>query len=386
MQVYLPNLIIANGQGAMIPILVFAAKSVGASPAVAGAIVAVNGFGTMAFDLPAGRIVARVGEWRGACVAAGMLVVGLIGCLVANSVLVLAIAVFVQAAGWALWNLVRLSHLSRVAPPFARGRALGIFGGITRAGNVVGPLVYVVLANRNAIDVGFALYLACVVVGFTWQILARDRVESKGAGMDSTVVHPFRVLVTHRRELSTAGVGAFGISLLRGSRNALVPLWAAHIGLDATTAAALFAWSSLVDLALFYPASVASDYWGRRAVALPCILMLAVGHFLIPLTDSYWTLFWVALLLGVGNGMGSGIVMTLGADLAPGTGRASFFGVWRCVADGGTAVGPLVDSGVVAVASIVLAGPVVGVLGLLTATVVGIWVKDPGQVVTPGAG
>ena len=39
----------------------------------------------------------------------------------------------------------------------------------------------------------------------------------------------------------------------------------------------------------------------------------------------------VALLLGFGNGLGSGIVMTLGADFAPARGRAEFLGVWRLV-------------------------------------------------------
>jgi MFS family permease len=81
MQIYLPNLIIATGQGAMIPVLVFAAKHVHASPAVATLVVFVNGFGTMLFDLPAGRIVARFGEQRASWVAAALLGGGLFGCL-----------------------------------------------------------------------------------------------------------------------------------------------------------------------------------------------------------------------------------------------------------------------------------------------------------------
>ncbi|MST34963.1 hypothetical protein GHK86_19820, partial [Acidimicrobiaceae bacterium USS-CC1] len=50
MQVYLPNLLLATGQGAMLPVLVYAARDVHASSAVATALVAVNAFGTMAFD------------------------------------------------------------------------------------------------------------------------------------------------------------------------------------------------------------------------------------------------------------------------------------------------------------------------------------------------
>ena len=377
MQVYLPNLVIATGQGAMLPILVYAARNLHASPAIATAVVAINGFGTMAFDLPAGRIVARLGEWKAAWIAAALMCLGLVGCIVADSWWFLALAVFVQAAGWSVWSLVRLTHLSRVAPVHARGRALAFFGGVTRAGNVIGPFFFVLVASRNHTRIAFVIYLIAVLVGFVWLVLARDRTDEAAATIRAERIRPLQVLQEHRNELAVSGVAAFGISLLRGSRTAIIPLWAAHIGLDSSQAATLFAYSSVVDLALFYPAGIASDRWGRRADALPCILLLAIGHVLVPFTHVYLTLFLAALVLGVGNGLGSGIVMTLGADLAPDNGRASFLAVWRLISDGGTSIGPLVDSGVVAVATISLAGPVVGGLGFITAAVVAIWLREP---------
>jgi len=377
MQVYLPNLVMATGQGAMIPVLVYAARNVHASAAVAVVVVAVNGLGTLLFDLPSGRIVARLGEWRSGWIATALLCAGLCGCLVAQSAVVLAAAVFVQAAGWSVWSLVRLTHLSRVSPSHARGRALSIFGGVTRAGNVIGPFVFVAVASRSDVRVAFLVYLVCVLLGFTWLVCARDRSDRDGATGRAPRIRPLQVLANQRRGFATAGVGAFGISLLRGSRNAIVPLWAAHIGLGSSKAALLFALSSLVDLALFYPAGIASDRWGRRSVALPCAVLLSVGHILIPVTHAFSTLFAVAFLLGFGNGLGSGIVMTLGADLTPEVGRASFLAVWRLVSDVGTTAGPLVDSAVVGAGALVLAGPAVGVIGLVTAAVVAIWLQEP---------
>lgn len=377
MQVYLPNLVIATGQGAMLPILIYAARHVHASPAVATAIVAINGLGTMVFDLPSGRIVARLGEWRSGWVAAFLLCLGLAGCLLAGSPLLLAASVFVQATGWAVWSLARLTHLSRVAPAYARGRALSIFGGVTRAGNVIGPFFFVAAAGRNDVAVGFLIYLVCVLIGFLWLVLARDRQDHAGNLAEPEHIRPWRVLRDNHRGFATSGLGALGISLLRGSRTAIIPLWAAHIGLSSSSAATLYAFSSVVDLALFYPAGVVSDRWGRRAVALPCVLLLSIGHLLIPFSHDFLTLFMVAFVLGFGNGLGAGIVMTLGADLTPAVGRASFLAVWRLVSDGGTTAGPLVDSAVISLGSIPLAGPVVGVLGLLTAGVIAIWLKEP---------
>lgn len=377
MQVYLPNLVISTGQGAMLPILVYAARGVHASPAMATLIVAVNGVGTMLFDLPSGQIVARFGEWRSGWIATGAMIVGLVGCLLAQSVWILAASVFVQAAGWAVWSLVRMTHLSRVAPTFARGRALSLFGGVIRTGNVVGPFLFVAVARHNDTAPAFMIFLACVVVGFAWTIRARDRADSAGSSERSELIHPLRVLRDHRRGFATSGVGALGVSLLRGSRTAMVPLWAAHIGLDSSTAATIFALSSSVELAFFYPAGIVSDRWGRRVVMLPCIFLLSVGHLLLPLSHGFGTLLAVALVLGFGNAMGSGIVMTLGADLTPDVGRASFLAVWRTLSDAGTTAGPLIDSAIVGLASISLVGPVVGVLGLACTAAMARWLEEP---------
>ncbi len=376
MQVYVPNLLMATGQGAMVPVLVYAARQVHGSSVAAGALVAINGFGTMAFDLPAGRIVARLGEWAAGWVAAGLLVAGIIASLLAGSFAVLAAAVFTQAAGWSVWSLVRLTHLSRTAPVFARGRALSLFGGVMRAGNVLGPFAYLAVARHNDARMAFAVYLVFVLVGFVWLLVARDREDDAGRAR-ADPVGPGRILREHRKGLLVAGVGSLGVSILRGSRNAIVPLWAAHLGLDSTSAALLVGVSSLVDLALFYPAGVASDRFGRRAVLLPCLVLLSIGHLLVPLSHSYATLFAVSFVLAIGNGMGAGIVMTLGADLTPNEGRASFLALWRLISDGGTSAGPLIDSAVVALASLSLAGPVVGVLGLAAAVVVARRLEEP---------
>ena len=49
-----------------------------------------------------------------------------------------------------------------------------------------------------------------------------------------------------------------------------------------------------------------------------------------------------ALLLGFGNGLGAGTMMTLGADLAPSRSRGEFIGIWRFIGDGGSVGGPLI--------------------------------------------
>jgi len=48
-----------------------------------------------------------------------------------------------------------------------------------------------------------------------------------------------------------------------------------------------------------------------------------------------------AALIGLGNGLGSGTMMTLGADLAPPGATGEFLGLWRLVGDVGGVGGPL---------------------------------------------
>jgi hypothetical protein len=81
-----------------------------------------------------------------------------------------------------------------------------------------------------------------------------------------------------------------------------------------------------------------------------------------------------AAVLGVGNGLSSGILLTLGADVAPISDPAPFLGSWRTLTDAGGALSPLLVSGITAVTSLSIATGAVGVVGLLGALAFLRWV------------
>jgi MFS-type transporter involved in bile tolerance (Atg22 family) len=68
---------------------------------------------------------------------------------------------------------------------------------------------------------------------------------------------------------------------------------------------------------------------------------MAIGIALIPLTSSYAELLIAACIIGLGNGIGSGSMMTLGADLAPRGATGEFLGIWRLIGDAGGFLGPI---------------------------------------------
>ena len=184
---------------------------------------------------------------------------------------------------------------------------------------------------------------------------------------------------SHAHVFATAGVGALTIGALRASRQVVLPLWADHIGLGPERVALIFGLWAAMDMTLFYPAGYVMDRFGRKFVAIPCLTILAVGQILVPLTHEFWSLALVGVLLGFGNGTGSGIVMTLGADFSPAVGRAGFLGVWRFIGDAGTAGGPLLVGAVAGLATLGAASVVIGAVGLAGAVYMALKMPEPLQ-------
>lgn len=360
--VYLPALLFAVGQGAVIPVVALSASDLGATAAVATVIVAARGIGTMLFDVPAGALVGRLGERRAMAVGTAILTVALVGCIVSPNAWVFAACMFAMGCGWAMWMLARLAYVSEVMPPHLRGRALSTLGGVQRIGTFVGPFVGAGAIWAVGLDGAYVVHVVLAVAG--WLVLVAIPDPHTTAAVGHAHLPIGEVVRAHRHVFATAGVAAACLGVLRVSRAAILPLWGDRIGLDATQISLIFGIGSAIDMTLFYPVGLASDRFGRRAVAVPCLLLLSAGFALVPLTDTFLQLAGVGLLMGLGNGLGSGIVMTLGADFAPADGRASFLGVWRLVSDVGQAGGPLVAAAAMSLAGVATASGAIGLLGL----------------------
>ena len=108
------------------------------------------------------------------------------------------------------------------------------------------------------------------------------------------------------------------------------------------------------------------------------MLLMGTGFIALAFThDSAQSAMWFAMfaaVLGVGNGLSSGILLTLGADVAPRDDPAPFLGSWRTLTDAGGAVSPLLVSGIAAAATLSVATGVVGAIGLLGALAFVRWV------------
>ena len=210
-----------------------------------------------------------------------------------------------------------------------------------RVGVLVGPLLGAGLIALGGLTWVFWLAAAMSLAS---ALLARADARPRLARPARQVTEHLSVLSVlraHRRVLLTLGVAVVIIAASRSLRIVLLPLWADHVGLSASTTSLIFAVAAAIDIAFFLPGGWLMDKHGRFVVAVPVVASTAVACLLLPLATRPPRVAAVMVLIAAGNGLGSGIVMTLGADTAPVEGRAQYLGGWRLCGDIGGSGGPV---------------------------------------------
>jgi MFS family permease len=260
---------------------------------------------------------------------------------------------------------------------------------VARIGFFVGPFVGAPIVAAWGAQAAFGIAVVAGVLAALVAGLSADLVPDgpmRAPGEPPVRVPVLEVVRRHRSVLLTVGVGVLAIGLARSSRVVVVPLWAEHIGLTAAQTSLVFGVAGLVEVLLFYPAGSIMDRRGRVWVALPVTVLLGVGLVVLPLTSTLGAVGAVAAVMAVGNGLGSGIVMTLGADAAPADGRAPFLGVWRLISLVGHNGAALVVGALAALASIGVASVAVGLLTLAGGAWLRRWLPryDPRAGSSPG--
>lgn len=374
--VFLPALLESVGVSAIFPFIPLLAVELGAGFAGAGAAFALHGLGGMIVAVPVGLACARLGE-KGIQVAAG---VALAGCCAGAALVAAAPAFAALLLGigccHGAWLLARLTWMSRAAAAGLRGRALATTGGVTRIGALIGPIAAGFIGDRFGLQ---AIFVAPVVLGLAAAVLtmrlmpsfASQRTEpaAAGAGRDGArrggaLGEIWRELRSNRRILAAAGAPMVALAVLRTARRVIVPLWGAHIGLNVVQIGLVAGLTAGMEILMFPPAGLVMDRLGRRYAAVPATLLLAVGLAATPLTQSFAALLAVGLIGAVGNGLGSGINMTYGADLAPPGRTGPFLGLWRLISDAGSVLGPTIAGALAAVLSLGGSALAAGVLGV----------------------
>ena len=386
----LPTLLFSTGEGAIIPVIPVIAGNVGATLAIAGFVSGMLVIGELIGDIPSGLVISHIGERTAMIAASGLSVLGLLTALLAPNPLVLGLGILVVGVATAVFALARHAFMTSFVPMQYRARALSTLGGSFRLGYLIGPFIGagVISVTGAAASVFWIHIVGCICTAVVLLVLAdpaktfgtlpRRRETPGEREVEEEARGLFRTIRAHRQVLLTLGIGSMMVAALRASRQVLLPLWAVSIGLHETQTSLIIGVAGLVDFSLFFAGGWVMDRFGRLWTAVPSMVGLGVGHLALAATAFLpGTVGWfigIAMFLSLANGIGAGILMTLGADLADPRHPAPFLGAWRFTNDSGAAAAPLIVSGLTALVSLPFAAGALGVMGLAGAVVLRVFV------------
>lgn len=339
---YLPAFLFAFSYSLLVPVLPKYAEGFQVSFSLIGLLLAGDSVGTLLGDLPAGMLVRRLGQKNSMML--GLVLAGSSTSLLFWAPTIAWAVLFrvVAGLGSSLFGVSRLFYLTEVVPQGNRGRILSTFGGVFRFGRLMGPLAGGVVAGLLGLRASFLTFGLICAVALLIVIFFLPHIEVTRQPVPAHTSLIGHVLRSQFRTLGTAGLGYLFMQIVRSGPVTIVPLYGTFVlNLDVQTLGVILSLSSGLDMLLFYPAGLLMDRWGRKYAIISSCLFLSAGLVLIPYMQSAATLLLAGAISGLGNGLGSGVMMTLGADLSPQVGRGEFLGAWTLVGDVGNAGGPL---------------------------------------------
>ena len=407
--VYAPSLLEFVGLAALMPVIPLLARDLGFSVPQAAALSTIFGITSFLGPIPAGRLISRIGA-RAALVSTGCLLVAsnlLAFVLIAPALggdgdllhrITLVVLLLVMASSTQVWQLGRQSYLGTALPAAMRARGMTLFGGVIRVGEVIGPLMGALVMAAGSMAGVFVLFALTAAAGTVMVAVflppGESRPERTVRRRDRAPASRARVRLDRAvlRRMVAVGLGIAPVMMARVNRPVIVPLLGDALGLDPVWISVVFGVSAALEILLVLPAGTLMDRYGRAAVAVPCALVMGAGFLLLSVLGTVLdgrgsaaailALLLPSLLIGIGNGLGSGIVMTLGIDVSPVHGRTRYLAWWNTMLGAGRLAAPLVVTAITLVAPVAVAGAATGALCVVGGT----WLARTLPRVTPSGG
>ena len=359
--IYAPTAMYSMGQGALIPVLpkIAAHHAAGLAPEAllpaAALVAAMIPVGQLCGNLPAGVFIARFGERAAMIVAAGISLVGIAVMLLAPNIAVLGLGALLIGTCASVFALARHAFMTTRAPLAFRARALALIGGSFRLGTFTGPLMAAGLIAMTGSETSTLWFFGACLVAMGLLVAfgpdpetraaaddrarrARERsMELEDTGEPVTGSIPaagrhglFATIRRHRGVLARLGLSAASMAAVRAGRQAILPLWGLAIGLESWQISLIVGFAGAAEFSLFYASGQVMDRFGRIWATVPSQLMMGLLLLCLALTHNAGSAeiaFAVcAIIIGIGNGLSSGALMTLGSDQAPQDDPAPFLG------------------------------------------------------------
>jgi len=333
------------GIAMVIPILPVYLTDSGLSFSLASVVLAGGGLGAMFGGLPVGALLGRFGEHRVLLLSLAAMGVATATLGVTTAVIGLTAMRVAHGVGQIGLRLSRQTFITRTVDTDMRGRSMALMGGSMRFAMLLGPILGGVLVDQVGYSWTFAISGAATLSGLVPAILSEE--GGNGANRDDERARSGRdgalwpALVRHRRALLVGGFGPALIMAVRQGRTIIIPLIGDSLEMSASAIGFLVAVGTGADLLLFPVAGLVMDRFGRLAAIVPAFSLIGVGMLVLSAADSVAMVLVAGVIMGVGNGIGSGSMLTLGSDLAPEDSPGQFLSALASIQNLGRIIGPM---------------------------------------------
>ena len=343
---YVPAILFSIAEGLLIPTLPLYAGELGFSYGMIGLVLAGESLGMLSADLPSGLLLRRLGGKNAMVVGFCLMTFSTFALFWARTVPIFLICRFSAGVGVSLYHVSRLAYIADEVSIINRGRVNAAFGGFKRIGAFIGPMLGGVVATIYGLQAPFLVFVGVCLVALIVVLIyvtssPVDEVPENSAIYGA--INIASIVKSHSQILRTAGFGNFLVLMIRTAPSVIVPLYGANVlGLDVKSIGLILGISAAIEMLLFIPAGYVMDHYGRKYAIISSMLVFTVGLALIPLTRDFRSLLLIEMLIGFGNGLGSGTMLTVGADFSSKESRGEFLGLWMFIGNLGSATGPLI--------------------------------------------
>jgi MFS family permease len=248
----------------------------------------------------------------------------------ASSVALVFTARVIDRIGKGIRGAPRDALVADIVPAPLRGAAYGLRQALDSVGAFVGPLLAISLMVVFADDLRLVLWAAVVPAALAVAALVIWVKEPDGERRPAR--SPIRLedlRGLHGRYWLIVTLGAV-LTLARFSEAFLV-LRAQDIGLAMGWVPAVMIMMNVVYAAAAYPAGIAADRGGRRALLVWGLAALIAADVVLGAATSAWHVFAGAALWGLHMALTQGLLSTLVAETAPAELRGTAFGIFNLV-------------------------------------------------------
>ncbi len=214
-----------------------------------------------------------------------------------------------HGAGISIMGTGAFAYMAEIAPAHRRGEAMGLFGMSMSISFAVGPLLGSVIQSNFSFNALFAVLTAGALISAVLSYFARPSIKD-----EAKTLAPFSFGALMNREALLPGILLFCMASSFAPIATLLPLFSQERSL-ADPGIFFFVQALSIFVSRGFAGKL-SDRYGRIAVIIPSLLIVASGVTVLGLSTAPWMFLLAAAIHGAGVGALQPTALAMAIDRA----------------------------------------------------------------------